>query len=146
MGDIKLINWNVRGLNCAARREAVKILIQQAGPNIVCLQETKLDTVDSFLASEFLGPIYTSFEYLVADCTRGGILVAWDPRLVHAETPTRQRFSISLRITLKLSNTSFLLTSVYGPTDDGQKACFLNELTGCQPAWEQHGYAWGISI
>jgi len=54
MGDIKLLNWNVRGLTCAARREAVKILIQQAGPSIICIQETKLDSVDRFLALEFL--------------------------------------------------------------------------------------------
>lgn len=55
MSDIRLLNWNVRGLNCAARRETAKIMIQQAGPSIICIQETKLDSVDRFLALEFLG-------------------------------------------------------------------------------------------
>jgi exonuclease III len=55
MDDTKLLNWNVRGLNCAARQEAVKILIQQAGPSIICFQETKLDSMDRFLAFGVLG-------------------------------------------------------------------------------------------
>ena len=131
MGDIKLLNWNVRGLTCAARREAVKILIQQAGPSIICIQETKLDSVDRFLALEFLGQTCMCYEYLAAESTRGGILVAWNQDLVHAEAPSRQRFSISLKLTMKLSNASFLLTSVYRPTEDSLKTMFLDELIDC---------------
>lgn len=74
--NLKLLNWNVRGLNCAARREAVKIMIQQAQPNVVCLQETKLDVIDRFLALEFLGQFCTEFQYLPANSTRGGVLTA----------------------------------------------------------------------
>jgi exonuclease III len=72
MGDTKLLNWNVRGLNCVARREAVKILIQQAGPSIIYFQKTKLDSMDRFLALEFLGQTCMCYEYLAADSTRGG--------------------------------------------------------------------------
>ena len=45
----------MRGLNSAARREAVKLIVQQARPHIVCLQETKLDAIDGPLVMEFLG-------------------------------------------------------------------------------------------
>lgn len=133
MCDIKLLNWNVGSLNYASRRETVKIMIQQAGPNVICLQETKLDSVSRFLALEFLGQSYMDFEYLAADSTCGGILVAWNQDLVHAEAPTRQRFTLSLKRTMKLTNASFLITSVYGPTDDSLKTLFLDELIDCQP-------------
>lgn len=73
------------------------------------------------------------YEYLAADSTRGGILVAWNHDLVHAEASNRQRFTLSLKLTMRLSNVSFLLTSVYGPTDDSLKTMFLDELIGCQP-------------
>jgi len=53
--DAKILNWNVRELNCAARREAVKLFLQQARPHIICLQETKLDAIDSIIAMEFWG-------------------------------------------------------------------------------------------
>lgn len=52
--DLKILR-NIRGLNCAARSEAVKLLIQQARPQIVCLQETKLSQIDNQLSREFLG-------------------------------------------------------------------------------------------
>ena len=45
----------MRGLNSAARREAVKLIVQQARPHIVCLQETKLDAIGGPLVMEFLG-------------------------------------------------------------------------------------------
>jgi len=57
--DLKLLCWN-----CAARRE----------------------TVDSFMAAEFLGRLYTVFEYLAANGTTGGILVAWDGDLIDMAT------------------------------------------------------------
>lgn len=131
--DTKLLNWNVRGLNCAARREAVKLVIQQAAPKVVCLQETKLDSMSDHLAAEFLGYDCRGFEYLPADNTRGGILVAWDQDWFTGQAPDRKRYSLTLKLTLKLSNTHFWITVVYGPTDDSEKGQFLNELISCQP-------------
>lgn len=133
MSDIKLLNWNVCGLNCAARREAVKIMIQEAGPQIICLQETKLDNVTSFLAMEFLGHPCMCFKYLPAESTRGGILVAWNKDFVEAESPIRQLYTLSLNLTMKLSNVAFKITTVYGPTEDSLKPSFLAELVDCQP-------------
>lgn len=74
------------------------------------------------------------YEFLAADSTRGGILVAWDQNLVSAEAPSRQRFTLSLKLAMKLSNVSFLITAVYGPNEDNLKISFLGELVDCQPA------------
>lgn len=44
---------------------------------IACLQETKLQQVDSAVVSETLGPdFFQNFAFLPADGTRGGILLA----------------------------------------------------------------------
>jgi exonuclease III len=76
--DVKTFSWNVHGLNCAARREAVRLLLQQVRPQIICLQETKLAEVNFSVAMEFLGaPYCSSFAYLPAEETRGGVLIAW---------------------------------------------------------------------
>jgi exonuclease III len=133
MSDIKILNWNVRGLNCGARREGVKTLIQQAAPTIICLQETKLDSVDRFLALEFLGQQCMQFEYLPAEHTRGGVLVAWNWDLICAGVTSKKRFSLSVNLTMRMTNASFLLTSVYGPNEDNLKLQFLDELIDCQP-------------
>jgi len=75
--SLKIFNWNVRGLNSVVRREAVKLMIQQANPTIICLQETKLNSVDGRLAMELLGPRFNNhLAFIPADETRGGVLIA----------------------------------------------------------------------
>lgn len=131
--DLKFLNWNVRGLNYPARREAVKLMIQRAQPHIICLQETKLSIIDSFVQAEFLGQPRWLLEYIPADETRGGIAIAWNGDLVLATQSVKKAHSLSIRLTLKLTNTSFVLTTVYGPTEHHAKTSFLSELISCQP-------------
>lgn len=49
--NCQLLNWNVRGLNEAARQDTVNELVRSTGATIVCLQETKLQTVDQNIVS-----------------------------------------------------------------------------------------------
>lgn len=53
---------------------------------IVCLQETKLEVVSQDLVCHCLGANFTDF-YLLAQGTRGGILLAWDATVVHLSNP-----------------------------------------------------------
>ena len=74
----QILCWNVRGLNNPAKRKVVREFFASLRVNVVCLQETKLDTVDQFLVLQCIGPSFDSFSYLPAVETRGGILLAWD--------------------------------------------------------------------
>lgn len=133
--DVKIFNWNVRGLNCAARREAVRLLLQQARPQIICLQETKLSEVNFPLAMEFLGAPYCSnFAYLPSEETRGGVLIAWDQDYVARGAVRKENYCISMEVNLLMSNISFVITTVYGPANNVDKPFFLDELVRCQPA------------
>ena len=44
--NCQLLNWNVRGLNDGARKDAVSEIVKDTRSTIVCLQETKLQLVD----------------------------------------------------------------------------------------------------
>ena len=55
----------------ASYRVCRALNIQQASPSMICLHETKLDSVGIFLALEFLGQSCTGFDFLAADSTRG---------------------------------------------------------------------------
>lgn len=121
-------------------------MIQQVRPRIVWLQETKLDSISDQLAAEFLGSCCWGYEYLQADDTKGGILVAWDQDWISAEGPHRKRYSISLRMTLRISNTAFWITVVYGPTESSEKTQFLNELVSCLPSELISCCVWATSI
>ena len=44
---LRLLSWNVRGLNNPRKREVCKNLLREWRCDIVCLQETKLSLVNS---------------------------------------------------------------------------------------------------
>ena len=52
---LRLISWNVRGLNNPQKRESVKHWIQSWKCDVVCLQETKLEVVDFQLVRSLWG-------------------------------------------------------------------------------------------
>lgn len=134
------LSWNIRGLNNPARQFEVKQVIQQHKPHLVCLQETKLQQVDNIVIRNTLGHDYeNNFLYLLAEGTRGGIILAYrDDHLclqnVHTTTNT-----ISARVTDNSSNTQWTITGVYGPQGDLDKKMFIRELRALKniatPAW-----------
>jgi exonuclease III len=77
---LRIIVWNVRGLNSRARRIAIRSLVDIAGASIVCFQETKMELICTRTILEMLGPDFDEYVYLPAIGTRGGILLAWKGR------------------------------------------------------------------
>jgi endonuclease/exonuclease/phosphatase family metal-dependent hydrolase len=43
--QFKMLSWNVRGLNSCAKQEDVKQIITIIKPDILCLQETKMESL-----------------------------------------------------------------------------------------------------
>jgi hypothetical protein len=78
----EVLCWNTRGLNEPAKRDAVHALVDSLKVNLVCLQETKLVVIDRFIVNQCLGPSFDGFDYLPAEETRGGILLAWNSAIL----------------------------------------------------------------
>ena len=112
---INTLSWNVRGLNCPNRRAAVKATISDTTCHLVCLQETKLSTVDRYIAASLGGNKLQSFAHRPASGTRGGILMLWDDSLLHVSDITTSTFCLSAMVRIRTSDSSFKITSVYGP-------------------------------
>jgi exonuclease III len=72
-----MMTWNVRGLNNPTRYEEVKQVVNTIRPDIICLQETKLQEINT---SSIRSILWAEFEqnycYLPATATRGGMLLA----------------------------------------------------------------------
>jgi hypothetical protein len=75
--NCKILSWNVRGLNEVVRRDSVQELVRDTGSTIVCLQETKLATIDDATILRTLGQNFlNNTAVLPANGSRGGILLA----------------------------------------------------------------------
>ena len=104
-----------------------------ARASILCVQETKLDSISHSDAIEIAGAERQDFFFLPANGTRGGIGVFWNEDVVSLTAPDIRTFSVTATVTIKQTGTSFVLSSVYGPVDDDAKLVFLDELRALKP-------------
>lgn len=131
--NLSVLNWNVRGLNCPNRRAAVNTTIAASACQLACLQESKLETVDASTAAFLGGYRLKGFAQRPALGTRGGILMLWDDEHVRVENVHYGDYTLSARITIIATDTSFKLTTVYGPTRDNLKDVFFQEMKDAKP-------------
>ena len=92
---LRIVSWNVRGLNNPRKREVVKNLLRGWKCDVVCLQETKLATVDLAIIRSLWGIMHVGWEVLNAVHTAGGILLMWDKRAVEKIDGFIGEFSVS---------------------------------------------------
>ena len=79
---LKILSWNVRGLNNPRKQEVVKNMLRNWKGDVVCLQETKLATVDLVTIRSIWGNMYVGWEVLNAVNSAGGILLMWNKRVL----------------------------------------------------------------
>lgn len=115
-----ILVWNVWGLNGKARRDVVREIIASTRPEIVCLQETKIQNMTSRVLLSALGSSLDQDVALAADGTRGGVLVPWNNTHVQAITHRMDEFSVSV-LFQNPSGSQWWCTMVYGPQDDHRK-------------------------
>jgi hypothetical protein len=126
----KIIVWNTRGLNNPARRRAVRVAVGDANTSVVCVSESKIQSVTSFDIVECFGPRFDGFVYLPALGTVGGVIIAWCTDDVKVLASREDRFSLSVQLSHANGHpgAEWWLTVVYGPTADDLKPVFLDEL------------------
>ena len=71
--NLKILSWNVRGLNNFHKRVIVKILLKERKGDVICLQETKLDSTNSTVVKSLWGGPLVDWAVLDAIHTAGGI-------------------------------------------------------------------------
>lgn len=76
MDCLRILVWNVRGLNSRARRSAVDELVANHLVSVVCLQESKLSVVTN-LDVATCGSSFSNFVFVPAQGAAGGLVTAW---------------------------------------------------------------------
>jgi exonuclease III len=134
--NLSILCWNVRGLNCPNRRAAVHETIAASSCQLVCIQESKLQSIDPFIAAYLGGQRLKSYAQRPAAGTRGGILLLWDEDAVEVSNVQIGEYFLSATVAPKNTdaNKIFKLTTVYGPTRSNHKDAFFQELTSQKPA------------
>ncbi|XP_071680068.1 uncharacterized protein [Lolium perenne] len=127
--------WNVRGLGGRQKRDDVKAAVGCNLPSILCLQETKLTDISAFTASSFLPPSLRSFVFKPSVGSSGGIITAWDDRLLELTHHSIDEFSVSTTFSHRSDDLLFTIVNVYGPCTHPDKPIFLSSLEQIFPSF-----------
>lgn len=70
-------------------------------PHIVCLQESKLNSIDATKCRAFLPSYLSAFTFTRVDDPRGGLIMTWNPNVVKAGdiSPTNHYLIVSFSST-----------------------------------------------
>ena len=69
------------------------------GPDVVCLQETKMELINRVVIRSLWGGQHVDWFYLGSCGASGGVLVIWDTRVVKKMKEAVGRFSVSCKFT-----------------------------------------------
>ena len=72
--NLRIVSWNVRGLNEQDKRLWVKNLIRKWKADIVCLQETKMELINRGTICSLWGDQHVDWLFLGSVGAYGGIL------------------------------------------------------------------------
>ncbi|KAK1298032.1 hypothetical protein QJS10_CPB14g01222 [Acorus calamus] len=76
----KFLCWNIRGLNDPCKKAAVKDVVLENGVNLVCLQETKMETFTSNNLRGIGNGRLSEFVFKASEGASGGIMLARNDR------------------------------------------------------------------
>ena len=77
---IKILSWNVRGVNDRNKRSSIKALIRAQKVDLVCLQETKMSQMSLGVVRSLGVGRFLDWGVLNARGAAGGVLVFWDKK------------------------------------------------------------------
>jgi exonuclease III len=133
---LKIISWNVRGLNDAGKRISISNFKKNWKLDVVCLQETKMDNFESgFIQSMWVGP-FTGWVTLPTASTSSGILLMWDKCIVDCLYVVVGTFSLSCKFLSVLDQFVWAFSGVYGPNADPDRNFLWEELSGIIRWWD----------
>ena len=134
--NLRIVSWNVRGLNEQDKQLQVRNLIQKWEENIVCLQETKMDLINRGVISSLWGGQHVDWLYLGSVGASGGVLLMWDNRVVDKVKEAVGRFSVSCKFKNVVDHFFWAFTGVYGPNSDRDRSFLWEELSGLRSWWD----------
>ena len=117
--NLKIISWNVRGLNEKDKRLQIRNPIRIWRADVICLQETKMKLITRGFIKSIWGCHHVDWVYLSSIGTSSGILVMWDRRVVEKLEEAVGDFSVSCRFRNVGDNFEGAFSGVYGPNVAG---------------------------
>ena len=139
--NLKIISWNVRGLNSKEKRAQIKNALKIWNGEIICFQETKMEQIGRAVIRSLWANRFADWAYQESEGASGGILIMWDRRVVEVLNCVKGQYSISCRFKNTQDQAEWAFSGVYGPNIDADRGLLWEELAGVNSWW---GVPWCI--
>lgn len=126
--NVKILVWNIRRLNSQEKWDAIRKKISESACQILCLQETKRETFDSFYLKFFFPRHLDKFFFSPSVGASGGLITIWNSSFLSASLLQANSYAVTVKFDSHLYNNSFHLTNVYGPSASAEKFGFVTWL------------------
>ena len=133
---IKILCWNVCGLNDSEKRKLIKGVVRNQKPDLVCLLETKVKEMSQQMVNSVGIGRFLNWVSVDARGTTGGLLLLWDNRVLENLEVERGGYSISIRFRNCVDGFTWIFSGVYGPVISSEKEDFWEELSAIRGLWE----------
>ena len=133
---IKILSWNVRGVNDPVKRSVIKSFLRSNRVDLVCLQETKVQQMNIGMVRSLGVGRYLNWIALDAEGSAGGILLLWDKRRISLEDSVAGSLSVSCLFRMAEDGFQWVFSGVYGPIEKRLRKSFWEELGSIRGLWD----------
>ena len=123
-------------MNDSDKRKVIKNLIRSNRPDLVCLQETKVQEMNIDMVRSLGVGRFLSWTVLNVEGSSGGILLFWDKRRNSMVDSMVGNFSVSCLFKMVEDGFQWAFTGVYGPVEKNLREIFWEELGSIKGLWE----------
>ena len=132
---VRVLSWNVRGLNDSAKRDSLRNLLRDWNCDLVCLQETKLEDIELCDVRSIWGSRHVGFSVLRARGATGGVIVLWNTNTLHLISSSNGGFLVTCLMQMRDGSPSWAFTGIYGLQARVDKLRMLEELGRVRDGW-----------
>ena len=94
---MKIISWNTRAIMGQSKQLAIKTLLKKVNPDIVMIEETKREEIDSCIIKALWSSKGIGWDLVEANGRSGGLLIVWDESKQSVLEVLKRGYSISIK-------------------------------------------------
>jgi exonuclease III len=120
----KILFWNVGGIDSHEKWDALRDKISDSACQVLCIQETKRETFDSFYTKKLCHRYLDEFASSPLVVASDGFLTVWNSSVFYGNVVQSNSYAITVKLLCRLDNKNFHVTNIYGPPCSQQKIGF----------------------